>query len=203
MNTTMIHSFISLCFLLMSCTAEDEKPKTSIPLPPEYASCCGATDTTIYRLGDAWIAVPNVFTPNGDGKNDLFYPVRSSEDIEVSIFTIYDTLYHPNPDVNGNVLIQSLQGGISYDFLDQYAWKGFKRGVNGVPEMHKGRFKYRIGFYYKGPGALVNGQACLIQCGEDAKGISDLDGCIFQTQINSQVLPDSSLPHQESSCLGG
>lgn len=42
-------------------------------------SCWSSTDTIGIYVKDCEIHVPNVFTPNGDGKNDYFYIVNMSE----------------------------------------------------------------------------------------------------------------------------
>jgi hypothetical protein len=69
----VIKSTILGAYLAMSLSAcAQVEPSPSII--PEYATCCGAepveiTVDTVYKL-----YVPNSFTPNGDGVNDIFVP---------------------------------------------------------------------------------------------------------------------------------
>lgn len=179
-----------------SCTAQEEPVQkiTSVA----YEPCCGL-DTMVFWLGNEWVAVPNVFTPNGDSINDLFYPIRSNDSIIISRFRIYDTTYVQPNDPS---LIYSTQG-ILYEYIDQFAWKGKKKIAHGF-ELHKGKFKYYFRAKYRDYYIECNGEACSIVCDDEAAIFKDKANCFFQNQFDSEGEPNSNIPsgEVEGTCFG-
>lgn len=53
------------------------------------ANTCVASDTITYGFCDEHIIMPNIFTPNGDGKNDNFIPIEY-KDVEEATVQIYN-----------------------------------------------------------------------------------------------------------------
>lgn len=187
---------LSMIWTMVSCTAqEDPKPKIS---SVAYEPCCGL-DTMVFHLGEEWVAVPNVFTPNGDGINDLFYPIRSHDSITIAIFRIFDTIYDP---FNSPVLMYSTHD-ILYDYLDQLAWKGKKKATYGF-ELHKGKFKYYFRAKYRDHYIQCEGESCSIVCDEESDIFIDKPNCFFKDQFDSQGIPNSKLPSGEEAgtCFG-
>lgn len=72
-------------------------PVVTVPYSREWivtvsnTNACTASDTAVVKMyTDGPVNIPNAFTPNGDGKNDVFY-VLGSKDIEVvKSFAVYD-----------------------------------------------------------------------------------------------------------------
>ncbi|MEZ4947831.1 MAG: gliding motility-associated C-terminal domain-containing protein [Saprospiraceae bacterium] len=78
--------------------------------------------------------LPNVFTPNGDGQNDLFipYPYRFIESVDFQVFNRWGGLVFEttNPDLNWdgtNLRDEPLSDGVYY-----YTCKVFEQRIDGV-----------------------------------------------------------------------
>jgi gliding motility-associated-like protein len=87
---------------------------------------CKATDdvTFTYFCDDRQIFVPNTFTPNGDGQNDVFYP-RGSGVSKVKTFRIYNRW--------GELLFERL----NFDLNDvSAAWDGSYNGSSARPDVY-------------------------------------------------------------------
>lgn len=88
-------------------------------------------------------SLPNVFTPNNDGQNDLYipFPYRFIDRIELKVFNRWGSLVFEttNPDIQWNGTNQSgqaLSEGVYY-----YSCRVFENRVNGVsqrPDLLKG-----------------------------------------------------------------
>ena len=117
-------------------TSEAEHPSYQFPSegPGNYKVCLDATSLygckdsvckTVKIDGKFSLYVPNAFTPDGDGKNDKFYPVIRGADRSNYQFTIYDRW--------GEVVFQtnrvedkwdgSIKGETSEAKTDVYVWR--------------------------------------------------------------------------------
>jgi gliding motility-associated-like protein len=65
--------------------------------------CQDTATATLTKLQSCTIAVPNAFTPNGDGKNDFLYPLNafSARDPEFLVYNRYGQLVFKTHDPNG------------------------------------------------------------------------------------------------------
>lgn len=103
----------------------------------ETANELGCSDTTSVTVPIELFAVwlPNAFTPNGDGVNDLFYFVSLNqlEDVTFEIFNRYGERIH---SASAKTLDSSLQD----ELIETFAWDGTYNG-NKVPT---GTYIYRL-----------------------------------------------------------
>lgn len=103
----------------------------------ETANELGCSDTTSVTVPIELFAVwlPNAFTPNGDGVNDLFYFVSLNqlEDVTFEIFNRYGERIH---SASAKTLDSSLQD----ELIETFAWDGTYKG-NKVPT---GTYIYRL-----------------------------------------------------------
>lgn len=84
------------------------------------ANECKATDTIIIRINeDINLFIPNVFTPNGDGKNDVFLPYTTKRAVkEIRSFKIFNRY--------GGLVFESYHRSP----LDQVGWDGIVQSKN-------------------------------------------------------------------------
>lgn len=103
----------------------------------ETANELGCSDTTSVTVPIELFAVwvPNAFTPNGDGVNDLFYfiSLNQLEDVTFEIFNRYGERIH---SASAKTLDSSLQD----ELIKTFAWDGTYKG-NKVPT---GTYIYRL-----------------------------------------------------------
>ncbi len=186
--------------LLISTSSGSQNDPDPKPAAKEYEACCGASDPILSKYDGNSVSNPNVFTPNSDKINDMFYPQITSDKISIVGFfikTMTDTIVF-------------FRNQVLYDDLASYAWDGKVFGNQFYPLLQSrdyiGQFKYSYTILYpsseKAPGASfdVEGTACVIRCGENAKVFQDKSGCFFPIQFTKGVF-DSKLDKGESGCF--
>jgi CHU_C Type IX secretion signal domain len=166
----------SLAFLFYSCEKAVDEPVTE--LPAIYQGCCG-TKPVEFTYGLSKVYIPNVFTPNGDGLNDYFYPTISDDIVDVQDFTILsavgDTVLFERPSFN------------NYIDIPNYAWKGERYNKNGTYKSdYQGLFKYNMRIANKsGQSQYLEGEACVIRCGKETKVFKTKEGCFYPDQADA------------------
>lgn len=174
-------------FQFAACNAQEPDPVKN----PVYESCCGA-DPIEYNVGKDYVYLPNVFTPNGDGINDVFQPVFDLSRIaKVTQYTMYyDTILEPGPILYSR--------GSFFPGVNPQWWDG--KDQDGKPWV--GSFEYDIEFRtVDGDLITFSGRACAIECGTDAAEFKDRKGCFFPSQVNADGKHDPTLPNKDDGCF--
>lgn len=87
----------------------NRSPKLTVTKPGTYIATitvdgCSSTDTIVVRK-DCYVDVPNVFTPNGDGVNDYFFPrgilTKGVTSFHMSIFNRWGQLIYETSKTEG------------------------------------------------------------------------------------------------------
>jgi len=190
--------YFSLLFSFTACTQDDDVTKIT-PIK-EYESCCGAEPVESRFSTGQYLYVPNSFTPNNDGINDLWYPIFSSGQDKIQAFFIYS--------LEDYTLIHQMYEYHLYP-AGTYGWDGTKtrNGQNlGDNTLHKGGFWYEIVFNepvnFGNNEVFFKGKACAIICDKDAEYFKEKDGCFFPVQVNSNGMLDKSIKNSEENCFG-
>ena len=198
--------FPLLGIIIISITFGCTKDNTKATSNEKYKDCCGVEPNVIILPEGNSVYVPNAFTPNGDGINDLFYPIAKDQDIkkvgisELRIYNMKDTVIFYRRD-------------FSYTIdLDQAAWSGQMR-YNIFNETHYlpdqkyegGPFKYSFEIIYvTSDGTLeikeVYGKACMIRCDDEVLEFQNRKGCFFPVQGLSGEY-NSQIDNQETDCF--
>lgn len=183
-------AFIAFALTLQSCPGQDkEDPQAG--LSKAYESCCGVQPVE-YKLTNGSIYIPNAFTPNGDGINDLFYPFISDEVTQVSNFTVMSS-------EGDSVLFY--RPAVLYDRLREFAWDGQRSDGS----MYRGKFKYGMIMINKdGKVRIVEGEACSILCEPGTKDLKAKKSCFYPSMAGKNEKfgkLDDKLVSNEKDCI--
>ncbi|TAK40559.1 MAG: hypothetical protein EPO28_09925 [Saprospiraceae bacterium] len=183
-NIKTFFFILSITFFALQCK-DDDGPK--LPTDP-YVGCCG-TEPVEFTVGNAKLYVPNAFTPNGDGTNDVFFPFFNDKVSKIELFQIFSPklalIYlalevdKQNPSING--------------------WNG----IDADGKKYAGLFSYHIQITDDaGFSQFISGSACSIVCDTFAAVFKTKTGCFFPAQENGEGGLDASLPMLEDDCFG-
>lgn len=160
-----LHLFLFALILLYSC--KDEEPDgSSVP------NCC-ANPPIIEPIGNGNIYIPNIFTPNFDGINDLIHPFGDNNIVRIISFQIVDE--------NENILFEKFDYEFNYGTQGAISWNGMVGN-----EVFKGLFTVKIEAESSdGTRGIVEGKVCSFPCESSAPKEPPFDminNCRFPTQ---------------------
>ncbi len=106
--------FLFAFIIISSCKKNKVEPNDPPPTQEElFITECGKIPPVFGCIKAASLFIPNAFTPNNDGINDIFFPFGMSEAMEVVSFKIYNEM--------GTLIFESY----SFGFNDPaYGWDG-------------------------------------------------------------------------------
>jgi hypothetical protein len=176
---------ILFSYFLFLLNIFDPTPKGTDP----YKGCCGA-EPVLIKVGDTKIFVPNVFTPNDDGINDVFKPFYDQKKLSIQQIIISNAegkmIWETNK-FDPNIPITAWAGKISKD------------------STYTGLFNYTMIFSDKaGASKVFGGSACSVVCNPKIPiTIADKNKCFFPMQYESSkdtLIKESPL-YLEIDCL--
>ena len=182
------------------CTAQDKDIDNTSIMSKNYEPCCSsvAEVSKVIEPGIN-IFVPNVFTPNKDGINDLFYPSIDTTLISngsVSNFTIFDS------DNNKNKRIVFHRDWINYNDIKNYGFTGEYFKNNNKTEIWEGQFWYSFSIIIDGKGQFnFKGSACSVVCDEESAVFKSKKDCFFPSQVTKDNKGDNKIDNKEKDCF--
>ena len=176
-----IFIFTSLLFLF-SCKSDDDSNANL------YKNCCN-TDPLLAELDTGKIYIPNVFTPNADGNNDLFFVMAGSGVEMVNSFVITKP--------NGTMMFEQ------ETFIPNNPALGWD-GSDSDGNIHRGHFNYTVQVTsINGAVGEYNGSACSVVCDLSDEGftVGNTDDCRHGTQHDGGGGVSASFPTFENDCF--
>jgi hypothetical protein len=176
-----------LIFTFLACNDKEDPVNKTVS---KYDACCGVEPVEFVQ-DSYYVYVPNSFTPNGDGINDLFLFYISNNIDSVKFYLISST---------GSDALEILLFAENFSKNDwqSYVWDGLTKNL----EFYKGKFTYAITLKTKDEKIIaVHGSGCSIICDDEAKVFKDRKGCYFPTQATIEGKLDSLIPTNEDHCF--
>lgn len=159
-------AFIFFLLMLLYTCKKDESHGSSVP------TCC-ANPPIIEPIGNGNIYLPNIFTPNADGVNDLIHPFGDSNITRIISFQIADE--------NENILFEELNYAFNYSTPASISWNGMVGN-----EVVKGIFTVKIEAESSdGTRGIVEGKVCSFPCDNSSSKeppFNMINNCRFPTQ---------------------
>ena len=203
MNKSLITTLtISIIFSYgISCTAQDDDTSGNTIIKSEkYEPCCGVPSEVSREIVPGInIFIPNVFTPNGDGINDLFYPIVDTSLVKNGS-VVWFTIYNSSDDKIKRGIFN--REWVNYNDVKNYSFTGTYFKENNERAIWEGQFWYKFSVLIEGKGQFnFEGSACSIVCDDEAAIFRDKQGCFFPIQVTKDIQGDNKLSNQETDCF--
>lgn len=179
-----IFLFLIIASITIQCIDDDGQQQPSDP----YVGCCG-TAPVVFTIGNAKLYVPNAFTPNGDGINDVFFPNFNDKVSKIELLTV------STPELG----IMYIAHAIDLSNPSANGWNG----IDADGKKYAGPFSY--GMTVKDDAGYIQsigGSACSITCDSFATAFKTKTGCFYPAQSDGNGGLDASLPALEEDCFG-
>lgn len=181
MKTTKLCVCLFLVLSLFACKQDDE----SLDRASIYIGCCDI-EPSVFISSNGSAYIPNAFTPNGDGINDLF---------EVSTVNIDFVPRFEIKDQNDEVVFSLLNFSAYFNTI---TWDGTVNHF-GNDAIVGGLYTYEIEFFtIYGENKKLSGSVCAFLCDEAFP--EDMENCLFTTQVNENGF-DPAIGAQEGNCF--
>lgn len=201
MNKSILFTITALLIVCynISCTAQENEESKSTIISEKYEPCCGTpSDVNREIYPGVSFFIPNVFTPNGDGINDFFYPVLDTSIIKNGS-VLYFSIFNSNDDKVKRIIFNSLW--LNFNDLTNDAFNGSYFKENNETAIWEGQFWYSFSIVIPGKGQFdFKGSACSIVCDDEAPIFRDKQGCFFPAQVKNFV-GDNKISNLESDCF--
>lgn len=174
---------ITYAFLFLSILACNKSNNEDQKL---YRGCC-VSSPVVDDIGGANVFIANIFTPNGDGINDIFFPSTNT----IAIDKISEMRLS---DFDGNILFEKSE-------IDPMAAaEGWNGQTNG--SVFKGTFNYRITIRaFDGEEKMFQGVACSYVCEPQEFPAENFPNCFFPNQNDGNGGLNSNIPALEDDCF--
>ncbi len=198
-SLSTVFSFIFIVLITAGCTAQDDDgQKKNIIISEKYEPCCSNATEVNKELAEGFnVFIPNVFTPNGDGINDYFYPIfdaTRNPEVAITYFTLFDS---DNHSIRRTIFSSDW---FNPNDIKNYAFSGYYYKDN-IRTLWEGQFWYSIRVSLPSGVIKIEGSACSVVCDEESAVFRDKKDCFFPAQVTPAFKGDNKLNNLEKDCF--
>lgn len=179
MKMLKLLSFFLLSGILFLCSACSKDSEEANP----FSGCC-EIEPTLIQNGNRSLYIPNAFTPNLDGTNDIFLVFTNNGFKEIRSFQIFDPF--------GNLLFETFNASPNNS---SFGWNA--KLENGT--FYEGFFTYNVELVdINNLITRVSSAACAIPCVDESIPVTNWNDCTYSLQHDGEGGFDTNLPSLEN-----